>query len=67
MSGYLASPAFAGPYLADQLIPLFALTVGGAFTTVKPSAHFQNAVDIAQLSPAKLCHKENGSHRVFIR
>jgi RNA 3'-terminal phosphate cyclase (ATP) len=39
MAGYLASAAFAGPYLADQLLLPFALAGGGAFTTVKPSEH----------------------------
>jgi RNA 3'-terminal phosphate cyclase (ATP) len=39
MAGYLASDAFAGPYLADQLLLPFALAGGGAFTTVKPSQH----------------------------
>lgn len=39
MAGYCASTAFAGPYLADQLLLPFALAGGGAFTTVKPSQH----------------------------
>jgi RNA 3'-terminal phosphate cyclase (ATP) len=39
MKGYLASNAFAGPYLADQLLLPFALSGGGSFTTVKPSQH----------------------------
>jgi len=46
MAGYLASDAFAGPYLADQLLLPFALAGGGAFTTVKPSRHSLTAADI---------------------
>lgn len=46
MAGYLASSAFAGPYLADQLLLPFALAGGGAFTTVKPSQHSRTAADI---------------------
>src|SRR5690606_87612 len=34
MAGYLASKAFAGPYLQDQLLLPFALAGGGAFTSV---------------------------------
>lgn len=46
MGGYLASSAFAGPYLADQLLLPFALAGGGSFTTVKPSQHARTAADI---------------------
>ncbi|WP_294329830.1 RNA 3'-terminal phosphate cyclase [uncultured Sphingomonas sp.] len=46
MAGYLASEAFAGPYLADQLLLPFALAGGGSFTTVKPSQHALTACDI---------------------
>ncbi|GEO01316.1 RNA 3'-terminal phosphate cyclase [Novosphingobium sediminis] len=48
MNGYLAANAFAGPYLADQLILPFVLADGGAFSTVKPSQHLLTAIDIAQ-------------------
>jgi RNA 3'-terminal phosphate cyclase (ATP) len=47
MSGYLETAAFAGPYLADQLVLPFALAGGGAFTTVKPSQHTLTAMDLA--------------------
>jgi RNA 3'-terminal phosphate cyclase (ATP) len=47
MNGYLAGRAFAGPYLADQLILPFALAGGGTFTTVKPSLHTRTAIDLA--------------------
>jgi RNA 3'-terminal phosphate cyclase (ATP) len=39
LAGYLATEAFAGPYLADQLLLPMALADGGSFTTVKPSQH----------------------------
>jgi RNA 3'-terminal phosphate cyclase (ATP) len=48
MAGYLASDAFAGPYLADQLLLPFALAGAGAFTTVKPSQHSRTAADIIE-------------------
>jgi RNA 3'-terminal phosphate cyclase (ATP) len=48
LNGYIDSSAFAGPYLADQLILPFALAGGGRFTTVKPSEHLRTAIDIAQ-------------------
>lgn len=46
MSGYLASGAFAGPYLQDQLLLPFALAGEGVFTTVKPSQHTRTAIDL---------------------
>ncbi|WP_342643913.1 RNA 3'-terminal phosphate cyclase [Rhodoligotrophos ferricapiens] len=48
MAGFLASDAFAGPYLADQLLLPFALAGGGSFTTVKPSQHALTARDIIE-------------------
>jgi RNA 3'-terminal phosphate cyclase (ATP) len=53
MAGYIASAAFAGPYLADQLLLPFALAGGGAFTTVKPSGHARTAADIIALFTGK--------------
>jgi RNA 3'-terminal phosphate cyclase (ATP) len=46
MAGYLQSDAFAGPYLADQLLLPFALAGGGSFTTVKPSQHSLTAAAV---------------------
>jgi RNA 3'-terminal phosphate cyclase (ATP) len=46
MAGYIASSAFAGPYLADQLLLPFALAGGGSFTTVKPSQHAGTAAAV---------------------
>lgn len=48
MEGYCASTAFAGPYLADQLLLPFALAGGGAFTTVKPSQHALTAAVVIE-------------------
>lgn len=48
MAGFLESRAFAGPYLADQLLLPFALAGGGSFTTVKPSQHARTAADIIE-------------------
>jgi RNA 3'-terminal phosphate cyclase (ATP) len=48
MSGFIASDAFAGPFLADQLLLPFALAGGGRFTTVKPSQHSRTAADIIE-------------------
>ena len=48
MAGYLASGAFAGPYLQDQLLLPLALARGGAFTTVKISEHTRTAIDLIE-------------------
>ncbi len=48
MNGYVETTAFAGPYLADQLVLPFVLAGGGSFTTVKPSQHLLTAIDIAK-------------------
>lgn len=48
MAGFLAADAFAGPYLADQLLLPFALAGGGSFTTVKPSQHARTAADVIE-------------------
>ncbi|HWU01365.1 MAG TPA: RNA 3'-terminal phosphate cyclase [Novosphingobium sp.] len=69
MRGYLAGDAFAGPYLADQLILPFVLAGGGAFSTVKPSQHLLTAIDIAQRFTGKVMRLEqqgDGSHRVWV-
>lgn len=48
MAGYLASKAFAGPYLQDQLLLPFALAGGGTFTSVKLSEHTRTAARIVE-------------------
>jgi RNA 3'-terminal phosphate cyclase (ATP) len=67
MNGYLEASAFAGPYLADQLILPFVLAGGGAFSTVKPSQHLLTAIDIAQRFTGRRMAIEQapgGEHRV---
>jgi len=70
MAGYLASDAFAGPYLADQLLLPFALAGGGGFTTVKPSQHSRTAANIIARFLDRRCMFEqmaSGTHRLEVR
>jgi len=67
MAGYLASNAFAGPYLQDQLLLPFALAGGGAFTTVKPSQHSLTARDVIERFIGRrgvFRDQPDGTHRV---
>jgi RNA 3'-terminal phosphate cyclase (ATP) len=67
MSGYCESQAFAGPYLADQLLLPFALAGGGTFTTVKPSRHALTAAAVIERFLGRTCSFErqaDGCHRV---
>ena len=67
MAGFLASTAFAGPYLADQLLLPFALAGGGAFTTVKPSQHARTAADVIALFTGRrfgFAQQADGTHLV---
>lgn len=69
MAGYIASSAFAGPYLADQLLLPFALAGGGTFTTVKPSRHARTAADVIALFTGKRFmfeQQESGVHLVSL-
>lgn len=68
--GYLESDAFAGPYLADQLLLPFALAGDGVFTTVKPSQHSLTAADIIARFLGRQCRFEqmpSGAHRMEVR
>lgn len=70
MAGYLASDAFAGPYLADQLLLPFALAGGGAFTTVKPSQHSYTAAAVIEQFLDRRCgftQLLSGAHRLDVR
>lgn len=70
MLGFTATNAFAGPYLADQLLLPFALAGGGRFTTVKPSQHSRTAADIIDIFVGQRFHfdqQEGGEHLVRIR
>jgi RNA 3'-terminal phosphate cyclase (ATP) len=67
MAGYLASQAFAGPYLSDQLMLPFALAGGGRFTTVKPSQHARTAADVIAMFLDQrwtFTQQEDGAHLV---
>ena len=67
MNGYCESSAFAGPYLADQLVLPFVLAGGGRFTTVKPSQHLRTAIDIATRFTGRridLSQQPDGTHLV---
>lgn len=69
MAGYLDSEAFAGPYLADQLLLPFALAGGGSFTTVKPSQHSLTAADIIARFLGRrpgFAQLPSGAHRMSI-
>jgi len=69
MKGYIESTAFAGPYLADQLLLPFAIAGGGVFTTVKPSDHTKTAADIIALFLDRRTvfqHEAGGTHRVTV-
>ncbi len=48
MAGFLACDAFAGPYLADQLLLPMAAAGGGRFTTVKPSEHTRTSAAVIE-------------------
>ena len=70
MAGYLASDAFAGPYLADQLLLPFALAGGGRFTTVKPSQHSLTAAAVIKRFTGRRCvftQLPSGAHMVEVR
>lgn len=70
MAGYLASHAFAGPYLQDQLLLPFALAGGGAFTTVKPSGHSLTGREVIERFLGRRCvfeRQESGAHLVTVR
>lgn len=58
LKGYMESDAFAGPYLADQLLLPFALAGGGSFTSVKPSQHARTAADIIAMFTGRMTRFE---------
>lgn len=70
MAGFLACDAFAGPYLADQLLLPFALAGAGSFTTVKPSQHSHTACEVIgrflDRRPV-FVPQADGSHRMELR
>lgn len=69
MAGYLASGAFAGPYLADQLLLPLALAGSGAFTTVKPSQHALTAACVIEIFTGRqvaFSRQGDGTHLVRV-
>ena len=48
IAGYIASSAFVGPYLQDQILLPFAMAGGGTFTTVKLSEHTLTAARLIE-------------------
>ena len=70
MKGYLACDAFAGPYLADQLLLPMALAGGGMFSTVKPSAHTHTAAAVIQCFLDReigFTQRAGGDHLIVVR
>ncbi|WP_426266892.1 RNA 3'-terminal phosphate cyclase [Sphingomonas sp. LHG3443-2] len=70
MAGYIASNAFAGPYLADQLLLPMALAGGGSFTTVKPSLHARTAAGVIEMFlplSISFVEQEDKRHLVSVR
>lgn len=70
MAGYIASGAFAGPYLADQLLLPMALAGGGSFTTVKPSLHARTAAGVVEMFlplSIRFVAQEDKRHLVSVR
>ncbi|KTE38382.1 MULTISPECIES: RNA 3'-terminal phosphate cyclase [unclassified Sphingopyxis] len=56
MAGYVASSAFAGPYLQDQLLLPMAIAGGGAFTSVKLSEHSNTAMALIERFTGRRFH-----------
>ncbi|WP_044564427.1 RNA 3'-terminal phosphate cyclase [Azospirillum sp. B4] len=69
MAGYIASGAFAGPYLADQLLVPLALAGGGRFTTVRPTQHSLTAAAVIRRfldRDIRFEAREDGTHLVTV-
>ncbi|MEE3627299.1 RNA 3'-terminal phosphate cyclase [Nitrospirillum sp. BR 11752] len=69
LAGYIASGAFAGPYLADQLLLPLALAGGGCFTTVRPTRHTLTAVTIIRRfldRDIRIEERADGTHLVTV-
>ncbi|MBB6250390.1 RNA 3'-terminal phosphate cyclase [Nitrospirillum iridis] len=69
VAGYIASGAFAGPYLADQLLVPLALAGGGCFTTVRPTPHTLTAAGVIRRfleRDIRFDVREEGTHLVTV-
>jgi RNA 3'-terminal phosphate cyclase (ATP) len=60
MAGYIASNAFAGPYLQDQLLLPFAIAGGGVFTSVKLSEHTLTSARIISMFTGRTMNVSEG-------
>lgn len=58
IAGYMKGSAFAGPYLADQLLLPMALAGRGRFTTVKPTEHARTAAHVIERFLGRVCRFE---------
>ncbi len=70
MAGYIASGAFAGPYLQDQLLLPLAMAQGGAFTTVRIGRHSRTAAElIGRFTGREIGFSDtpDGAHLIEIR
>lgn len=68
--GYMGTSAFAGPYLADQLLLPMALVGRGRFTTVKPSGHARTAAQVIDRFTGRKCRfveRSGGGHEVTVQ
>lgn len=69
MAGYIASGAFAGPYLQDQLLLPMAIARNGAFTSVKISQHTRTAIDLIQRftgTSFQVCATDGKAHLIKV-
>lgn len=69
MAGYVASSAFAGPYLQDQLLLPCALAGEGRFTTVKLSEHTRTAANVIERFTGmafRFEDRDDGTHLVEV-
>ena len=69
MAGYIASGAFAGPYLQDQLLLPMALARSGAFTSVKVSEHTRTAIELIKSftgTSFQICSAEKKTHLISV-
>jgi RNA 3'-terminal phosphate cyclase (ATP) len=70
MNGFIEASAFAGPYLADQLVLPFVLAAGGSLANVKPNQHTLTAIDIAKRFTGRrieLVRQSGGEHLLTVR
>jgi RNA 3'-terminal phosphate cyclase (ATP) len=70
MAGYMETSAFAGPYLADQLLLPMAFAGRGRFTTVKPTEHSRTAARVIERFTGRVCRfaqMPGGEHEVALQ